>query len=104
MASPEEWRTIGVLSKSKGVDAVERQWGKDMPAYARIRKEGLQPKNIDGCAELEARAHDRLEVEMGHVFETRKDLEKAQQGMRMAEDMNFGFDPFGAAAPRDGAT
>jgi hypothetical protein len=57
----------------------------------RIRKEGLQPQHIDGCAELEARAHDRIEVEMGHVFETRKELEKAQEGMRLAEDMKWGM-------------
>lgn len=32
---------------------VERGWQKDMPAYKRLRREGLQPKRIDGAAEVE---------------------------------------------------
>lgn len=38
-------------------------WEKDMPAYKRLRKNGLQPKGIDGAAALEARATTAAEVE-----------------------------------------
>jgi hypothetical protein len=34
-----------------------------MPAYKRLRKNGVQPKGIDGAAALEARASTVAEVE-----------------------------------------
>ena len=40
-----------------------KNWDKDMPAYKRLRKNGVQPKGIDGAAELEARASTVAEVE-----------------------------------------
>ena len=44
---------------------VERNWQKDMPAYKRLRKEGLQPKRIDGAAKLEQKAEHKWQVETG---------------------------------------
>lgn len=44
---------------------VERAWQKDMPAYKRLRKEGLQPKRIDGAAEVEKKAEHKWQVETG---------------------------------------
>ena len=44
-----------------------RNWDKDMPAYKRLRKNGLQPKQIDGSAELEKRAETKVEVETGRL-------------------------------------
>lgn len=41
----------------------ERQWETDHAAYRRMRREGLQPKVLDGAAELEKRAETRLDVE-----------------------------------------
>jgi hypothetical protein len=48
-------------------EAIEREkrWEKDMPAYARLRKEGLQPKHVDGAAAMESGANDKLEIEAG---------------------------------------
>lgn len=63
-----------------------------MPAYKRLRKDGTQPRSIDGCAELETRAEDRHEVEMGHVFATREERQQARLGMRIAEDLRLGLD------------
>lgn len=40
-----------------------RNWDKDMPAYKRLRKNGLQPKQIDGSAEIEKKATERWQVE-----------------------------------------
>jgi hypothetical protein len=40
-----------------------KNWDKDMPAYKRLRRNGLQPKGIDGAAALEARATTAAEVE-----------------------------------------
>lgn len=44
-----------------------RNWDKDMPAYKRLRKNGLQPKQIDGSAEIEKRAETKVEVETGRL-------------------------------------
>jgi len=38
---------------------------KDVAAYKRLRKDGLQPKSVKGSAALEARADSRWEVETG---------------------------------------
>jgi len=51
------------------IDKTEAQWHKDIPAYVRMRKNGEQPPHIDGCAELEARATTRFEVESGQIME-----------------------------------
>lgn len=46
----------------------ERQLDRDLDAYRRLRKDGLQPKGIDGSARLEARADHKLEVEAGRLL------------------------------------
>ena len=40
-----------------------KNWDKDMPAYKRLRQNGLQPRGIDGAAALEARAETPALVE-----------------------------------------
>ena len=50
---------------AKRIMEQDRQWDKDMPAYKALRKNGLQPRGIDGCSRIQAQAEDRLEVEMG---------------------------------------
>lgn len=41
----------------------ERGWNRDMPAYKRLRKQGLQPRQIDGAAVLEKHANERWQIE-----------------------------------------
>lgn len=45
----------------------ERGWNKDMPAYKRLRQNGLQPRSIDGAAEIERRATTKEQVETGRL-------------------------------------
>lgn len=59
-----KFRSIGVMKRTD-----PKEWVRDMHAYKRLRDQGLQPKHIDGSAKLEARATDRLEVEMGLSLE-----------------------------------
>ena len=47
------------------VNQTERNWNKDMPAYKRLRADGLQPKKIDGAAEVEKKAQESWQVETG---------------------------------------
>jgi hypothetical protein len=49
-------------------NARESRWEKDMPAYKRLREDGLQPPHIDGAARVEATAGDKLEVEAGRTY------------------------------------
>ena len=83
MVQPKDYNTIGVMKQTKS----EKQLAKDMDAYKRIRKQGLQPRTIDGSAALEARANNRLEVEMGHLFPTKESWAKAKEGMERAEEI-----------------
>jgi hypothetical protein len=48
---------------SRWVNDTEKRWHKDMDAYRRLVRDGVQPKGIDGAAEREARANTRVEVE-----------------------------------------
>ena len=66
------------------VDAREKRWAKDMPAYKALRAQGLQPPRIDGSAELAARAETRFEVESGNVMPGKaKEIDSA---LRLYED------------------
>ena len=47
------------------VNTTERNWNKDMPAYKRLRANGLQPEKIDGAAEVEKKAQESWQVETG---------------------------------------
>lgn len=49
------------------IEATEREakWAKDLPAYKRLRQQGLQPASTEGAAMMEAGANTRVEVEHG---------------------------------------
>jgi len=49
------------------INQTERGWQKDMPAYKRLRANGLQPKSVDGSAEIEKKAKHEWQVETGIV-------------------------------------
>lgn len=49
------------------INATEARWHKDMPAYKRLRADGLQPKTIEGAANLEKKAKEAWQVETGIV-------------------------------------
>jgi hypothetical protein len=38
-----------------------------MPAYKRLRKNGIQPKGIDGAANLESKATSVQQIETGRL-------------------------------------
>lgn len=63
----------------RATNATEARWDKDMPAYKRLRRDGLQPKHIDGSAAAEARAEHPLEIEMGRKLGAEADVQRAQE-------------------------
>lgn len=68
------------------IEAKEQRWQRDMPAYARFRRQGIQPKAIDGADEMEARARTRFQIETGIYVSSE---EKVQEGMGMAQELGF---------------
>jgi hypothetical protein len=49
------------------INRTEKAWNRDMPAYKRLRQDGLQPKRIDGAAEVERKAKEAWQVETGII-------------------------------------
>jgi|SRR6516164_963903 len=65
---------------------MEARWERDMPAYHRLRMQGLQPPHIDGCALLEQQATTQHEIELGALF-TPEQMPSVERGMEIARDM-----------------
>ena len=84
--SPSATPTRFAGSESARINATEKQWDKDMPAYRRLRKNGLQPRSIDGAATLEQRATDRFEVEQGHLY-SEADKPMIREGLQIAREL-----------------
>jgi hypothetical protein len=61
-ASAAPSRSAGA-AHAQWVNETEKRWHKDMAAYKRLVRDGVQPMQIDGCAEREARANTREQVE-----------------------------------------
>lgn len=81
---------FGTASEEASViNAREKRWDVDLPAYKRLRREGLQPKSIDGAKDLEAKATDRLEIDMGHILPDPADRARAVEAMAMVEEAQW---------------
>lgn len=52
-------------ARAQIINEKDKKLDKDLDAYKRLRQEGLQPKNIDGSAEVEKRAEYKWQVETG---------------------------------------
>lgn len=82
--------------------AIESQRERDLPAYQRLRQQGLQPKATKGCHELESRAHSQFEIDMHKLVDkglwgkTKNQIEETQhavqEGMRHAKDQGIGVE------------
>lgn len=52
---------------------------KDMAAYKRLRKEGIQPKQIDGSANMESNARSKYEITAGTLLQGEKSDKKRKE-------------------------
>jgi hypothetical protein len=68
--------------------AMESRWERDMPAYQRLRHHGLQPRQIDGCADLETHADSQLEIELGHLI-PKEILPSVAEGMAVSKELGW---------------
>lgn len=91
-------KTIQFGKPRSSQSLMESRWDRDMPAYHRLRMNGLQPKQIDGCAELESRANSQLEVELGDTLrdlavETGEPIKKlmprVEEGMALSKELDW---------------
>lgn len=64
----------------------DKQWDKDMPAYKRLRNNGIQPKRIDDSAELETRATEQFEIEMATIVPKDKQPQ-VKEGMAITKEL-----------------
>lgn len=71
-------QTIHLGHPDEPISARELRWDKDMDSYYRLRMDGVQPRQINGSADLEARAESQIEVESGQV------LNKKQRAQTMS--------------------
>lgn len=60
----------------------EKEWDRDIAAYKELRRQGLQPRQIDGSADLAARANTGLEVERGAVLADEKLAKRADTAQK----------------------
>lgn len=73
-------------AEAASVNAKEKQWHTDMDSYKALRKNGLQPPQIDGSHKLEG-AKDAFEVEAGAVFPTAAARKEARDGIVRLKEM-----------------
>lgn len=66
----------------------ERRLSDDLPAYKRLRRNGVQPKGIDGSAVLEKRAEDQFDVELGHIV-PKEYKSRIQDGFDTARELGL---------------
>lgn len=73
--------------RPQAIEGISRdnRWSKDMDAYKRLRRDGLQPPQIDGCKQLETNAEIPKQIEMG----TLADPKKIALGDRMSADLGM---------------
>lgn len=78
-------RRPGIADK----DAQESQLSKDLPAYKRLRNDGLQPKNIDGSAELEKRVGSQFDIDLGR-YVPKSEMPRVLEGQQWCRENGIG--------------
>ena len=77
----------------------DKQWDRDMPAYKRIRRNGVQPPHIDGSAALESHANDQFEVEMGKIV-PKEMTSEVKEGLAISRELEISR-PAGVQVPSE---
>lgn len=67
---------MGTRSNAGGYKIAEAQAAKDLPAYKRLREDGLQPKSTRDAAFIENHASSKFEVETGQIFQDQSRIDE----------------------------
>jgi len=59
------------------------QLEKDRDAYKRLRRDGTQPKHVQGSSHFEKHATEQFEVEMGTIVDDAADRRQLAEGIAM---------------------
>ena len=78
-ATPTRGRHDGKEIDWSGSKAKERTKEEDMAAYKRLRSDGVQPKSIDGAAQMERDASTRHEITAGTLLQGPKSEKKRKE-------------------------
>ena len=68
--------SMGTRSNARAYKEQEKQKAKDLPAYKRLRQEGLQPKTTQNAAFIENHASSRYEVETNQIFQDQRRIDE----------------------------
>lgn len=83
--APSALETKG--QNARELNKTEQQWNADMPAYYRMRKRGLQPKQIDGAAQLENKVDDQRGIDYEKLIDTGVTPDRITEGMEQAAEI-----------------
>lgn len=90
-------------AETRSADARERRLAKDLPAYARLRKEGHQPCHLQGSHELETTAQNDWEIRTDKLVSVPDDRREEVNEM-LAEGSTTDWSPIEQVhAKHDGA-
>ena len=67
--------------------AEEKRMARDLPAYKRLRNEGLQPAGTKGAADLERRANSKFEIESGKIIRDERLTKRIDQAQIEAKEV-----------------
>lgn len=76
----------------------DRRLGADRDAYLRMRREGLQPKQVTGSAELERCAETKFEIESGTLYPGKQ--RKIEEGQALAAELGLNMERQGLSKIR----
>lgn len=66
-------------------DGKDRQLDRDLHSYRDMRKSGLQPKQIDGSADLASKVNDQFDIDLGVVV-PKKEKTRVKDGFAFAKE------------------
>lgn len=70
-----------------GARQTEARMARDLPAYKRLKDQGLQPAATKGAAELEKRANSNWEIETGRVIPDERFTKRIDQAQKEAKEV-----------------
>lgn len=69
-------------------DAKDKTLDADLAAYKRLRNNGLQPKGIDGSANVERKVTSQFDIDLGTVVPKDK-VSQVKDGFALAKEMGL---------------
>jgi len=70
------------------IDRRDRALSADLPAYKRLRRDGLQPKAVDGSAELEKRVNSQWDINLGR-YVPEKDMPRVREAVEVSKELGY---------------